>query len=444
MKYVPYNYQTTACKFVIENSKSIIMLDSGMGKTAIVLHAIKQLKYDCFIDSKVLVIAPRYVAENIWPLEIKKWDDLKIINYSIIIGNDRAKLKALKKPSDIYITNNETIGWLVENDFFDFDTIIIDELSCFKNEKTNRYKALNKAISNVKRIIGLTSEPITNNIADLWAEIFLFDGGKRLGRTKAGFYERYFFTTRYSTGYKRELKNGASDAIYRAIHDICLRNSDCKDGFSNTIIKRNIYVQLSVSEMSKYKWLSQEMSIMFSDGCKLEAKNKSALCTKLLQVCNGAVYDDGKEVHYVHNKKLDALKALISASNDQPTLIVYWFVHDKDRIKQIYPDAKVLESIEDFRQWNKGNIKIALMNPATSGKGIELQNGGRNIIWYSLTWSLHLYNQMNQRFTKVPTDKPVVISHIIAKDTLDEKIMELLDTKQCSLDNLLNAIYKGG
>lgn len=444
MEYKPYDYQKNAKEFIIKNSKSVVMLDSGMGKTAIVLDVINQLKFDYFMDIKALIIAPKYVAENIWSAEINKWDTFRNLKYSIVIGNDRAKIKAIRAKADIYITNNETVSWLVEHNFFDFNVVVIDELFHFKNEKSCKFKSLAKAIMHVDRVIGLTSQPIINNISDLWAQIYLFDAGKRLGSTKAGFYERFFFTTRYGNHYIRELKNGASDAIYRAIGDICIRNIEGDKKKKIDCLKRNIYVELNASEMSKYKWLSREMFLDIDDENKIEAKNVSSLCTKLLQVCNGTVYDNKKNVHYVHDRKLKALKSLIDASNGNSVLIVYWFGHDRDRIKKEFPEAKVLESLEDFRNWNQGLIKIGLMNPATGGKNITLHKGGKHIVWYSLTWSLNLYEQMNNRFLNKTDGETIVISHLIAKNTLDEKVIEMLANKKCSQEDLLKALYKKG
>lgn len=428
MKYIPFKYQRDASEFIIGHKKSIVMMDTGMGKRSIILSAIKQLLFDSFEDEKILIVTSGCSAENIWPDEIEKWDEFNMLTYSTIIGHRKNKMKAIKRSADLYIADRESLYWIVRNGLFDFSTVVIDGLAGFKNERADAYKSLLNVMPTVKRVIGLTVPPNTDNISELWSLLYLIDGGKRLGKTKCGFYERYYFTTKCKNSYIRELKKGAIKAIYRAISDICTCNI-CEDtGKGFDYIKRNIYVELSPSEMSKYNWLKQAMNQYFNE------ENAKVLCSKLLQVCNGAVYDGNMKVHHVHDKKIEALKMLIEAENQRPTLVVYWFGHDRERIKQAFPEARVLEKPDDFREWNMGKIRIGLLNPATGGKDIYLCKSGRSVVWFSLTWSLQLYNQMNKKSIGDNMYKPSVIYHIIARNTLDERIMEMLNMKRSMKD----------
>lgn len=445
MKFYPYKYQKTAIDFIIKHDKCAIMLGLRMGKTVIALTAIYNLKYDYFEPSKVLVITSKKAIETIWLPELAKWEHLHTLKVSVISGTERKKKDALKKKADIYITNIECAQWLLEHNHFSFDVIVLDELSNYKNEKSKRFNTILTIRKHAKRLIALTSMPISNSFEDLWAEIYLIDAGQRLGRNKAGYLERYFYIERVWYGkkfkYKRVLKDGAKEAIYDAIADVCLTASSSEYIDLPIVSYENLYVEMNPNEYSRYRFMEKEMLIQLPQCNLLSAKNVSALSTKLVQMANGCIYDDDKRVHKLHQRKLDALELLIQET-DKHILIAYWFEHDKRSLMERFKQARVIQTVADINDWNCGKIPVGLMNPAVGGTGIDMHWGGNILVWYSLTWSLRLYEQMNNRLMTMSTKEQIKIIHIITKRTLDEKIIEVLNRKEKEQEALLNAIQQ--
>jgi len=445
-KYQPYGYQKRATEFILQHNNCAIMLDSGMGKKVITLTAIQILKQDYFEGGRVLVVAQKHAAKKSWINELEKWEHLKNIKYSLIMGSDKEKIEALHKNADIYITNVENVRWLIELDFWNFETVIIDGLSNFKNEKSKRFQSLNSVRKKIKRLVGLTATPAANGMEDLWAEFFLLDGGERLGKNKYGFYERYFFVNKVWYGgnfrYSKELKNGAREAIYNAISDICItaEKSDIQD--VPIVRYEYLYADMNAQEYSKYRWLEQEMFLSADNEEIMTVKNAMTLSTKLLQMANGTVYGNEKKVWTIHQRKIEILRELIEKCNGKNVLIVYWFQHDKEIIKKHFPEAKVISTEQDVQEWNNNKIHIGLMNPVSIGDNVDMHKGGDIIIWYSLTWSFKLYERMNNRLINYFDKNKVIVYHIITRKTLDEKVIKILAQKEDNDDSLKSAIQE--
>lgn len=440
MKYKPHSYQRYATQFIIDHPCAGLLLDMGCGKSVITLTALWKLAFDYFEISKVLVIAPKRVAEDTWRKEIEKWEHLKDLTYSIVLGNKEQREKALSKKALIYIINRENVQWLIANHKWDFDTVVIDELSSFKSNKAQRFKALKKVRPMVKRIIGLTGTPAPNSLMDLWSEIYLLDMGERLGRFIGGFRERFFIPDKRNRDvvYSYKPKVGAESKIYELISDICVSMKALDYIKMPELITNNIEVEMSCKELKLYNKLKSDMVIDI-DGKELDAVNAAALSNKLLQMANGAVYDDEKAVVEIHDKKLDALEDLIEAANGKPVLVAYWYKHDKDRIMQRF-QAEEINTSADIDKWNKGEKPVALIHPASAGHGLNLQQGGSTIVWFGLTWSLELYQQLNARLYRQGQKETVVIHHIITKDTIDENVIKALEKKDLSQNSLIEAV----
>lgn len=445
MKFYPYKFQNEAIEFIIHNKMCALMLDIDMGKIVVALTAINILKYDCFDVNKVLIVTSKRVIQS-WVKEKEKWEHLNNINMSVVVGNDRQKKQALNNNSDVYITNIESVQWLFDNNHFTFDMVVIDGLSNYKNNKSKRFITMLNVKKSVKRLIGLTYMPAPNGLDDLWAQMYLIDEGKRLGKYKTGFYERYFWIDRVWYGmefrYKRVLKEGAEEAIYKAISDVCMTVKKEEYFDLPKVLYQNIYVFMSGSEYSRYKFMEYDMIMQTEKDTKIRVNNTVALASKLLQMANGMVYDNKKDVHRIHVKKLDALEQLIKDSDNKNILVVYWFNHDKFSLQERFDNARVIENAKDIDEWNNGKIKLGLMNPATGGENIDMHYGGSILIWYSLTWSLQLYEQMNNRIINRISSKYITIMHLIMKDTIDEKIIKILEKKNNNQNELLNAIYE--
>lgn len=440
MKYELHDYQMYATQFIIDHTCVGLLLDMGCGKSVITLTALWKLAFDYFEISKVLVIAPKRVAEDTWRKEIEKWDHLKDLTYSIVLGSKEQREKALSKKALIYIINRENVQWLIANHKWDFDTVVIDELSSFKSNKAQRFKALKKVRPMVKRIIGLTGTPAPNSLMDLWSEIYLLDMGERLGRFIGGFRERFFIPDKRNRDvvYSYKPKVGAESKIYELISDICVSMKALDYIKMPELITNNIEVEMSCKELKLYNKLKSDM-IIDIDGKELDVPNAAALSNKLLQMANGAVYDDEKAVVEIHDKKLDALEDLIEATNGKPVLVAYWYKHDKDRIMQRF-QAEEINTSADIDKWNKGEMPVALIHPASAGHGLNLQQGGSTIVWFGLTWSLELYQQLNARLYRQGQKETVVIHHIITKDTIDENVIKALEKKDLSQSSLIEAV----
>ena len=443
MRYVPYDYQRYATDFILEHPVSAIFLDCGMGKSVITLTAIQELLYDRFDVRKVLVIAPLRVARDTWPSEIKKWEHLDKIQYSLAVGSETERLDALRQNVGIYIINRENVDWLINKSGheFDFDMVVIDELSSFKSYQAKRFKSLLKVRHKIKRIVGLTGTPSSNGLMDLWAEFRLLDQGERLGRFISNYRERFFVPDKRNAQivFSYKPKQGADEAIYRLISDITISMKSADYLHLPECINNRVEVKLSDEERKIYDELSREMVVSLKDK-EIDAINAASLSNKLLQMANGAIYDENKEVIHIHDGKLDALEDLIESANGKPVLVAYWFKHDLQRLKDRFKDARQIKESCDIDDWNNKRIQIGLIHPASAGHGLNLQMGGSMLVWFGLTWSLELYQQTNARLHRQGQKETVVIHHILCKDTIDEDVMDALEAKDKTQSRLIDAV----
>lgn len=406
--------------------------------------------FDSFEVHKILVIAPLRVARDTWPSELEKWDHLKDLRYSVAIGSEKVRKEAFIEKADIYIINRENIKWLIEDSSlpFDFDTVIIDELSSFKNHKAKRFRALMKVRPKIKRIVGLTGTPASNGLMDLWAEFRLLDMGQRLGRFIGRYRDEYFLPDKRNQQiiFTYKPKPGAEQAIYRKISDITISMKGADYLKLPKLTLNEVEVKLSDKDMESLDEMRKDLIATIGEE-EITAANAAVLSNKLLQMANGAVYGDEKNIIHIHDKKLDALEDLIEAANGKPVLIAYWFNHDYERIINRF-DVREIKTSDDIRTWNKGSIPIAIIHPASAGHGLNLQAGGSTLIWFSLTWSLELYQQTNARLWRQGQENPVVIHHLIAKNTIDKRVMQALKNKDTTQTALIDAVKadlgKGG
>ena len=421
-------------------------------KTVITLTALNDLIFDELKVSKVLVIAPFRVAQVSWPNEVKKWDHLKDLDISVIMGDLKTRKAAVSAAAQIYIINRENIKWLVEyydkNGLrWDFDCVVIDELSSFKNYQSQRFKWLRKIRPFVKRWIGLTGTPTSNGLMDLWAEIGILDGGERLGRFIGRFRESYFKpgSMNPSTGvvFSYIPRPGSEERIYERISDITISMKALDYLNLPDCIYVNHEVEMSPSERKLYDQLKHDLIIPTEDS-DIDAANAASLSNKLLQMSNGAVYDENKSARFIHNRKLEMLEDLIESANGQPVLIAYWFKHDRTRIIEHLTAAgyeiRDIKSSEDIELWNSGSIQVALIHPASAGHGLNIQSGGHILIWFGLTWSLELYQQTNARLWRQGQQETVTIHHIVTKNTVDEDVLSALASKDVTQEKLIAAV----
>lgn len=441
MKYSPHNYQQYAQDFILENPVSCLMLDMGLGKTVITLTALWELTLDRFDVSKILVIAPKRVAEDTWPRELEKWEHLSGLTASLVLGSREQREAALRKNAFLYIINRENVCWLVENHRWDFDMIVVDELSSFKSNRAERFKALKKVRPCVSRVVGLTGTPAPNSLLDLWPQIYLLDMGQRLGRFVGGFRDRFFLPDKRNREiiYSYKPKEGAEDAIYRQLSDICISMKAVDYLDMPERIDNRVEVFMNAAEQKKYEDFERDM-ILELNGETLDAVNAAALSGKLLQMANGAVYGENHKVLQVHDRKLDALEDLVEAANGKPLLVAYWYKHDLQRIRARFKNARCIDTQKDIADWNAGKIPLALIHPASAGHGLNLQDGGCVIVWFGLTWSLELYQQLNARLWRQGQKQTVVIHHIITAGTHDEDVMAALEKKDMRQSALIDAV----
>ena len=442
MKYSPHNYQIYSTNFILNNSISAIFLECGLGKSVISLTAINDLMLDYFDVSRTLVIAPLRVANSTWPDEIKKWDHLKHLNYSVVIGSEKERLDALRKPAHIYLINRENVDWLITKSGipWKFDMVVIDELSSFKSYQAKRFKSLLKVRPKIKRIVGLTGTPSSNGLMDLWAEFRLLDMGERLGRYITYYRQNFFVPDKRNQQmiFSYKTKDGAENKIYSLISDITI-SMKSKDFLKMPeCVMNEVVVSLSDKEQKLYDSLKHDMVLSLEEN-EIDAINAAALSNKLLQMSNGAVYNDDKESLHIHDRKLDALEDLIEGANGKPVLVAYWFKHDLEKIKDRF-DVREIKSAKDISDWNEGKIPVALIHPASAGHGLNLQAGGSTLIWFGLTWSLELYQQTNARLYRQGQDSTVVIHHILTKGTIDEDVMKALKSKKKIQDALIDSV----
>lgn len=446
MKYNPHPYQDYATQHVIDNPASGLFLDMGLGKTVSTLTAVDQLINVYCEVSKVLVIAPKRVAEDTWTTESQKWDHLKHLRLSVVLGTIRERKEALAAKADIYVINRENVPWLVAHyqSAFPFDMVVIDELSSFKSAKAIRFKSLRMVRPKISRVVGLTGTPAPNGLIDLWPQLYLLDQGERLGKTITGYRDKYFTPGRRSGAvvFDYKLRSDSEQSIYDKIGDICI-SMKAKDYLSlPERINRTVEVKLPPDLQQQYEDFERDQVLSLIDSEDISATSAAALSTKLRQFANGAVYDEDKNWHTVHRVKIEALMELVEEANGQPVLIFYAFLHDLERIKSALKTykPKTLDSAEQIKEWNAGKISVLLAHPASAGHGLNLQAGGNIIIWFGLNWSLELYQQANARLDRQGQVKPVIVHHMVTVQTIDTRIIAALDGKAQTQDALMSAV----
>lgn len=443
MNFKPHNYQSYAIEYIKNHPVSAVLLDMGLGKTVISLTAIADLLFDSFLAHRILVIAPLRVARDTWPAELKKWSHLKHLTFAVAVGPSAERKAALMSSADITIINRENVQWLIDDSGmpFNFDTVVIDELSSFKNHQSKRFKSLLKVRPKVKRIIGLTGTPSSNGLMDLWAEFRLMDMGQRLGRFITQYRNKYLIPDKRNGQiiYSYKPLPYAEEAIYKQISDITISMKSTDYLQMPELVSSQYEVQLSEDERERYEQLKAEFVLNISNE-EITAANAASLTGKLVQLANGAIYTDSGDIMEFHDRKLDALEDLIEAANEKPVLVAYWFKHDLYRIKKRFT-VRELKSSKDIKDWNSGKIPVAVIHPASAGHGLNLQSGGSTLIWFGLTWSLELYQQTNARlYRQGQRSDTVIIQHIIAKNTIDEQIIKALKKKDNTQSALINAV----
>ena len=448
MKYSPHDYQAYAIDYIETHPVASVFLDMGLGKTSITLTAINNLLFDSFEVHKVLVVAPLRVARDTWTAEADKWDHLQNLVCSVAVGTEAQRRAAFLRQADVYIINRENLQWLIEESGipFDFDMIVIDELSSFKNHNTKRFKSLLKVRPKVSRIVGLTGTPASNGLMDLWAEFRILDMGQRLGRFITKYRMDYFMPDKRNGQiiYSYKPLPDAEDAIYSRISDITISMKSTDHLQMPELVSSEYTVQLSDAERKHYEELKRDLVLTLDDG-EITASNAASLSGKLSQMANGAIYDDDGNVVQIHDRKLDALEDIIEAANGKPVLVAYWFKHDLLRITERLEKLRIphsrLDDSDSIRRWNKGEIPVALIHPASAGHGLNLQSGGSTLVWFGLTWSLELYQQTVARLWRQgQTSGTVVVQHIITKGTIDERIMKALSQKEHTQTALIDAV----
>lgn len=415
-----------------------------MGKTAITLSALYELKFDYFDINKTLVIAPLQPAKDTWPSELKKWGHLKDFTCSVVLGSEKNRMAALRKKADIYIINRENVPWLVNlyKKAWPFDMVVIDELSSFKSSKAVRFKELRKVRKYINRIVGLTGTPAPNGLIDLWPQVYLLDEGQRLGKTITGYRDKYFLPDKRNatTIFSWKPKENTEKEIYQKLDDLCvsMKTEDYLQLPERIDIQH--LVELPKKAMEQYKQLEKDLFLPYKDG-DVDAGSAAILTNKLLQVAGGRVYGENKNVEQIHSAKLEKLDQLIEEANGQPVLIFYSYQHECNQVLEKYPEARSVKSENAVADWNEGKIPILLAHPASAGHGLNLQYGGHIIIWFGLTWSLELYQQANKRLHRMGQTKTVLVHHILSKDTLDEIVLnEALTDKEDRQNRFLEAL----
>ena len=439
MKYKAHDYQQYATDFIIKHPVCCLIIDMGLVKTVITLTALWSLLFDYFEVGRVLVIAPKRVAETTWPAEIQKWEHLTGMTFSVAMGSAKQRTEAFTSCADVTIIGRDNVSWMTKNIFFDFDMVIIDELSSFKSPKAQRFKDLKKVRPMVKRVVGLTGTP--GNLMDLWAEIGILDMGQRLGRYIGGYRDRFFIPDKRNREiiFSYKPREGAEEKIYELISDISISMKAVDYLNMPECISNRIQVTMSESEQALYNRMEDEMILEYGEGQDIDAVNAAALSNKLQQMANGAVYDESGNVRLIHDRKLDVLEDMIEAANGKPVLVAYWFKHDRDRIMKRVP-ARDINTKKDIEDWNAGKIPVALIHPASAGHGLNLQEGGSSIVWFSLTWSLELYQQLNARLYRQGQKHTVVIGHQVTEGTVDEDILKEIERKDNTQSAMIDAV----
>ncbi|WZX99684.1 DEAD/DEAH box helicase [Bacillus sp. FSL W7-1360] len=444
MKFTPHPYQEYAIQHVIENRASALLLDMGLGKTVATLTAIVDLMHDYYDVARVLVIAPKRVAEDTWSRESDKWDHTKYLKISKVLGSQKERVQALEQDAHIYVINRENVEWLVDHykAGWAFDMVIVDELSSFKSSKAKRFRALRKVLPYIDRIVGLTGTPAPNSLLDLWPQMYLLDQGKRLGRTMTAYRDTYFLpgARKGHIVYNWILKTGAEKLIYKRIGDIAISMA-AKDYLQLPERVDNVVsVRMSGKPWEMYKRLERDFLLSFADAADVVADTAAVLAGKLVQLANGAVYDEDDEVQELHSAKIDALQEIHEQAQGNPILVFYKYRHDLERIKARFKQARTLDKPADIEDWNAGKTEMMLAHPASAGHGLNLQDGGHMIVWFGLTWSLEEYQQANARLHRQGQTRTVVVHHLVAQGTLDEDIMAALKRKATGQNQLLTAV----
>lgn len=452
MKFKPKNYQLIAMDFLRTHSHCALFLDMGLGKTVTSLTVAKELIDDYRVE-KVLVIAPKRVAEDTWTRECQKWDHLNDLRVSRVLGSKKERLAALEMEADVYVINRENVQWLVEyhNGIWPYDMVIIDELSSFKSPQAERFKMLRRVIRQCDYVWGLTGTPASNGYMDLWAQIYLIDNGERLGRFIGSYRQEFFYAGAHNgyIVYEYKLRTGAKEKIDRRLSDICLSMS--KEDWLEIppIIFNEVRVRMTRKERKIYDQFERDKVLPLLDSklvsidtmdSAVVGESAAVLSGKLLQMANGAVYDDNGDVFWLHDQKLDALDEIVESAQGQPILVFYSYKHDLDRILARHPEAVVLKGSADIERWNNGEIPMLLCHPASAGYGINLQEGSHIMVWFGLPWSLENYQQSIARLHRQGQEHPVIVHHIICEGTLDEKVLQALQSKNATQKSLLDAL----
>lgn len=447
MLFRPHAYQQHCIDRIIEIKKIGLFLDMGLGKTVITLTAIRELMYNRFEVRRVLVIAPKKVAEGTWTKEKDKWEHTKILRVSPVLGSQAKRIRALNTPADMYIINRENVSWLVDyyRNSWPFDMVVIDESSSFKSHKAKRFKSLASIGSHIVRLVELTGTPSPNGLNDLWSQVFLLDGGERLGKRYTQFRERYFDPGDRGNNivYNYKAKPGSEDSILAKISDICV-SMKAEDYLQlPDIIYHQVPVILDAKAEKAYRELERKMVLELpEDETDISVTSAAALSNKLLQLANGALYDDGHEAHEVHGCKLEAFVELIESLQGKPALVFYNFQHDRERLLKVLEKSglriRELKTIQDEDDWNDRKVDVLLTHPASSAYGLNLQQGGNHVIWFGLTWNYELYTQANKRLHRQGQTEKVIIHHLVCSGTRDEDVMQALERK----DDVQNWVMK--
>lgn len=447
MQFNPYPYQQYCIDRIIDTPKLGLFLDMGLGKTVITLTALQELKYYRFCIRKALVIAPKKVAESTWSAELRKWEHLDMIRLSVCIGDERARNRGLREQADVYIINRENVQWLVEKygREWPFDVVVLDESSSFKNHQAKRFRALRSMLPHINRLIELTGTPSPHGLMDLWAQVYLLDGGQRLGRTISVYRDIYFVPDKRNRHmvFSYAPRDGAADAIYKAVSDICIsmKASDYLD--LPELIYDDVPVELEPRALKAYQSLEKDMLMPVEDDV-VSAATAATLTGKLLQLCNGAVYDDDGKARAIHRCKIDVLLETIEQLAGQHAIIYYYFRHDRERILKALKDLplkiRTYSGPEDVEDWNRGDIDLLLAQPSSCGYGLNLQEGGHHVIWFGLTWSLEEYQQANKRLHRQGQKHPVIVHRLIVQGGMDEDVVRSLEGKEDVQESLLEAL----
>lgn len=447
MRFKPRAYQAYCINRLLTDSILGLFLDMGLGKTVITLTAINDLKRNRFAVSKALVIAPKRVAESTWNDEVEQWDHLRQLRVIRVLGSVQKRVRALNTPADVYVINRENVPWLVDyyRNAWPFDMVVVDEFSSFKNHKAKRFKSLTWVRNHITRFVGLTGTPAPNGLLDLWAQVYLLDGGRRLGGKLGGFRERYFEPDQRDRDhvFSYAPKPGADEAIQQLIGDVCIsmQAEDYLDLPDCLPVIRTVH--LDSKAKAAYEELERRMLLQV-DGATIDAGSAAVLTNKLLQLCNGAVYDEDRQVVEIHRCKLEAFLELIEGLNGNPALVFYAFQHDLDRITKALAGSglrvRVLKGDDDMKAWNAREVDLLLAHPASCAYGLNLQRGGNHVIWFGLNWSLELYQQANKRLHRQGQTEKVIIHHLVVQGGVDEDVMEALDDKRGTQDSLLRAL----